>query len=68
MGIICGKRVKRALGDGTVEVQDAVDIQFTVRSLKMGETLKDDCKRICPMLRIPERYCTMSLCAAAYKR
>ena len=68
MGIICGKRVKRDIGDGNVQDIDEMDIQFKVRSLKMAVTPKDDCKQICPMLRIPSDECSLSLCVSAYKR
>ena len=68
MGLICGRITKRDIGDGKIQVIDEVDIQFNVRSLKLAVTPKDDCERICPMLRIPKRHCTITLCVAAYKR
>ena len=68
MGIICGRRQKRDIGDGKTQIVDEVDIQFDVKSLKMAITPKDDCERICPMIRLPKKSCTIERCVKAYKR
>ena len=66
MGIICGVTRTRRSVHGESDDMGTVGIQFEVKAHKIADR-KVDCGRICPMLRISERYCER-YCVKAYKR
>ena len=67
MGIICGLTERRRRRRGVDYIEHSVDFSFNVTALNYDLTTAQCDSEICPMLRIPGRYCE-SYCKPQYKR
>ena len=67
MGIICGRTVRRRKRRGVDVLEHSVDFSFNVTALKLEDKTLDCHGSICPMLKIPSRYCDR-FCKTGYKR
>ena len=66
-GIICGRTIRRRRRRGVDYTEQSVDFAFNVTALNFDLTTAQCDREICPMLRIPERYCE-KYCKPQYKR
>jgi len=67
MGIICGRVTRRRKRRGVEFLEHSVDFAFNVTALKFDDKVLDCQGSICPLLRIPARYCD-KYCKPGYKR
>ena len=67
MGIICGRTSRRRRRRGVDYLEHSVDFAFNVTALNFEEKTTECDSKICPMLRIPKKYCKR-YCKPTYKR